>query len=124
MASGPCGVDFREAFGCFHYSKADPKGSDCYDAFVTMQECMSNHPEVYPAAEKQLGESLDQLDGETSKDDNKLSEISSVSEVKSWLWVVMTKLTINYNQIKYFSEKYLLYKCMMKLYKIDFRKCF
>lgn len=37
MATGPCGVEFREAFSCFHYSEADPKGSDCYDAFKTMQ---------------------------------------------------------------------------------------
>ena len=26
MASGPCAVEFREAFSCFHYSKAEPKG--------------------------------------------------------------------------------------------------
>lgn len=37
MATGPCGVEFREAFSCFHYSEAEPKGSDCYDAFKTMQ---------------------------------------------------------------------------------------
>ena len=28
MASGPCAVEFREAFSCFHYSKAEPKGND------------------------------------------------------------------------------------------------
>ena len=27
MASGPCGFFFKEAFGCFHVSKADPKGN-------------------------------------------------------------------------------------------------
>ncbi|RUS88001.1 hypothetical protein EGW08_004279, partial [Elysia chlorotica] len=37
MATGPCGVQFREAFSCFHYSAAEPKGSDCYEAFLTMQ---------------------------------------------------------------------------------------
>lgn len=37
MATGPCGVEFREAFSCFHYSDAEPKGSDCYDTFKTMQ---------------------------------------------------------------------------------------
>lgn len=37
MATGPCGVEFREAFSCFHYSEAEPKGSDCYDTFKTMQ---------------------------------------------------------------------------------------
>lgn len=47
MATGPCGVEFREAFSCFHYSTADPKGSDCYDAFQTMQACMSEYPALY-----------------------------------------------------------------------------
>lgn len=28
-------------------SDADPKGSDCYDAFKTMQECFSRYPTVY-----------------------------------------------------------------------------
>lgn len=37
MATGPCGVEFRDAFSCFHYSEAEPKGSDCYDDFKTMQ---------------------------------------------------------------------------------------
>lgn len=47
MATGPCGVEFREAFSCFHYSKAEPKGSDCYEAFKTMQDCFSQYPTVY-----------------------------------------------------------------------------
>lgn len=47
MATGPCGVEFRDAFSCFHYSDAEPKGSDCYDAFKTMQDCMSQYPAVY-----------------------------------------------------------------------------
>lgn len=47
MATGPCGVEFREAFSCFHYSEAEPKGSDCYDAFQTMQDCFSKYPTVY-----------------------------------------------------------------------------
>lgn len=47
MATGPCGVDFREAFSCFHYSTADPKGSDCYEQFKTMQDCFTEYPEVY-----------------------------------------------------------------------------
>jgi mitochondrial intermembrane space import and assembly protein 40 len=47
MATGPCGVEFREAFSCFHYSEAEPKGSDCYDAFKTMQDCMAEYPTVY-----------------------------------------------------------------------------
>ncbi|KAG7297326.1 hypothetical protein JYU34_019298 [Plutella xylostella] len=47
MATGPCGPQFREAFTCFHYSEAEPKGSECYEKFSVMQECMSNYPELY-----------------------------------------------------------------------------
>jgi len=47
MATGPCGVEFREAFSCFHYSDAEPKGSDCYESFKTMQDCMAQYPTVY-----------------------------------------------------------------------------
>ncbi|XP_066285373.1 mitochondrial intermembrane space import and assembly protein 40-B-like [Branchiostoma lanceolatum] len=48
MASGPCGEPFKEAFSCFHYSPAEPKGSDCIEEFRNMQECMSKYPELYP----------------------------------------------------------------------------
>lgn len=47
MATGPCGVEFREAFSCFHFSEAEPKGSDCYETFKTMQDCMKEYPTVY-----------------------------------------------------------------------------
>uniref|UniRef100_A0A0K8TP06 CHCH domain-containing protein n=1 Tax=Tabanus bromius TaxID=304241 RepID=A0A0K8TP06_TABBR len=47
MATGPCGVEFREAFSCFHYSTAEPKGSNCYDSFKEMQDCFSKYPAVY-----------------------------------------------------------------------------
>ncbi|KAK9501774.1 hypothetical protein O3M35_012445 [Rhynocoris fuscipes] len=47
MVAGPCGVPFREAFSCFHYSQAEPKGSDCMDAFSKMQECMQQYPKLY-----------------------------------------------------------------------------
>lgn len=33
MAHGPCGEQFRGAFSCFVYSKAEPKGMDCIDNF-------------------------------------------------------------------------------------------
>lgn len=29
------------------FSEAEPKGSDCYDQFSTMQECFSRYPTVY-----------------------------------------------------------------------------
>lgn len=47
MATGPCGLEFREAFSCFHFSTAEPKGSDCYEAFKTMQVCMMQYPTLY-----------------------------------------------------------------------------
>ena len=47
MAVGPCGVEFREAFSCFHYSEADPKGSDCIEKFSEMQKCMQSYPELF-----------------------------------------------------------------------------
>lgn len=32
------------------YSEAEPKGSDCYDQFSTMQECFGKYPTVYNKA--------------------------------------------------------------------------
>lgn len=47
MAHGPCGQQFREAFSCFVYSEADPKGIDCVEKFKAMQDCFREHPDVY-----------------------------------------------------------------------------
>lgn len=47
MAYGPCGEQFKGAFSCFHYSEADPKGSDCIPQFRDMQECFMKYPEIY-----------------------------------------------------------------------------
>lgn len=58
MATGPCGLEFREAFSCFHYSTAESKGSDCYEAFKTMQSCMVQYPALY----RSTGAVLDDLD--------------------------------------------------------------
>lgn len=66
MATGPCGVPFREAFSCFHYSQAEPKGTDCYDKFKIMQECMEKYPTLY---HKDLGD-----------DDEDLSDVMSKAE--------------------------------------------
>merc|ERR1712025_447459 len=52
MAVGPCGVEFREAFSCFHYSEADPKGSDCIEKFSEMQVCFQKYPELYEETKK------------------------------------------------------------------------
>ncbi|WFD35062.1 Oxidoreductase [Malassezia cuniculi] len=47
MAHGPCGEEFKQAFSCFVFSEADPKGIDCVDKFKLMQDCFRRHPEVY-----------------------------------------------------------------------------
>ncbi|KAG5365914.1 Mitochondrial intermembrane space import and assembly protein 40 [Yarrowia sp. B02] len=47
MANGPCGEEFKEAFSCFVYSKAEPKGMDCIEKFSGMQDCFRKHPEIY-----------------------------------------------------------------------------
>lgn len=47
MAYGPCGQHFREAFSCFVFSEAEPKGIDCVEAFKAMQQCFRDNPEVY-----------------------------------------------------------------------------
>ncbi|XP_014477585.1 PREDICTED: mitochondrial intermembrane space import and assembly protein 40-B [Dinoponera quadriceps] len=64
MATGPCGLEFREAFSCFHFSTAEPKGSDCYEAFKTMQLCMSQYPALYESKG-----SIDDLVDEDDDDD-------------------------------------------------------
>jgi len=46
-AYGPCGTEFRDAFSCFHFSKEDPKGSECFPQFREMHTCFSKYPELY-----------------------------------------------------------------------------
>nr|CAG8463339.1 699_t:CDS:2 [Entrophospora candida] len=48
MANGPCGEQFKAAFSCFVYSKEEPKGVDCLDAFKEMNNCFKQHPDVRP----------------------------------------------------------------------------
>ncbi|KAJ8046725.1 Mitochondrial intermembrane space import and assembly protein 40-B [Holothuria leucospilota] len=69
MASGPCGAEFREAFSCFHYSQAEPKGSDCIEKFRDMQMCMSDYPEVYPPKEEDGDEDVEKREDEVKDDD-------------------------------------------------------
>eukprot|EP00090_Calanus_glacialis_P038351 TRINITY_DN66955_c0_g1_i1.p1 TRINITY_DN66955_c0_g1~~TRINITY_DN66955_c0_g1_i1.p1 ORF type:complete len:144 (-),score=44.95 TRINITY_DN66955_c0_g1_i1:143-574(-) len=59
MAVGPCGVDFRDAFSCFHYSEADPKGSDCIEKFAEMQKCMQGYPELFEEKERKQDDTGD-----------------------------------------------------------------
>lgn len=77
MATGPCGLEFREAFSCFHYSTAEPKGSDCYDAFKTMQSCMVQYPALYG----KKGASLDDLDDEEDPMDEHKKKLENENKV-------------------------------------------
>ncbi|XP_022650138.1 mitochondrial intermembrane space import and assembly protein 40-B-like [Varroa destructor] len=51
MASGPCALEFQDAFSCFHYSKADPQGSECMASFQKMQACIQQYPNLYPVSD-------------------------------------------------------------------------
>jgi len=87
MATGPWGYEFRSAFSCFHYSTADPKGSDCYDAFRDMQDCMVKFPSLYDSASDDKDDDDDVADvfsasedAGKSKDDNNTSKSSEVQK--------------------------------------------
>ena len=38
---------FLKLVGTFCFSEAEPKGSDCFEKFSDMNECMSSYPELY-----------------------------------------------------------------------------
>ena len=84
MAVGPCGVEFREAFSCFHYSEAEPKGADCIEKFASMQDCMKQYPKLYdetnninPTASSTTPETTEQAAPEaTQTPDNKTVSVS------------------------------------------------
>ena len=86
MATGPCGVEFREAFSCFHYSEAEPKGSDCVELFKEMQSCMTHYPALYDNRdgkgddddEDSLGMNMDQTPSATEQPDKTLPEAASL----------------------------------------------
>ncbi|KAI5741339.1 hypothetical protein M8J76_012617 [Diaphorina citri] len=65
MATGPCGVQFREAFSCFHYSTDEPKGVNCFEAFKTMQDCMAQYPTLYKQNDDDDDEDLDDVKDES-----------------------------------------------------------
>uniref|UniRef100_A0A915JAU4 CHCH domain-containing protein n=1 Tax=Romanomermis culicivorax TaxID=13658 RepID=A0A915JAU4_ROMCU len=51
MVAGPCGYEFRQAFGCFHYSREESKGSNCIDQFKDMHDCMAKYPSLTDSSE-------------------------------------------------------------------------
>ncbi|XP_018025405.1 mitochondrial intermembrane space import and assembly protein 40-A [Hyalella azteca] len=81
MATGPCGVEFRDAFTCFHYSEADPKGSDCVETFRTMSQCMAEFPGVYGSGEDNVM-NVTEDEEEESEGRSSLSSDRTVSKVE------------------------------------------
>ncbi|BAM80388.1 hypothetical protein, conserved [Cyanidioschyzon merolae strain 10D] len=47
LKEGSCGGAFIAAYRCFLESEAEPRGSDCYEVFQRMQDCMLAHPDEY-----------------------------------------------------------------------------
>lgn len=76
MATGPCGLEFREAFSCFHYSTTDPKGSECRKVFETMQDCMLQYPALYESR------GVDDLDDEAEEIEKANKKSSGSSDEK------------------------------------------
>ncbi|XP_044010693.1 mitochondrial intermembrane space import and assembly protein 40-B [Aphidius gifuensis] len=76
MATGPCGLEFREAYSCFHYSTAEQKGSDCFQAFTSMQSCMSEYPALYGSKDN------DDLETDDNEQQEHQHKTSSQNELK------------------------------------------
>lgn len=51
LKNGPCRDAFAVSYLCFSKSKAEDKGSDCYQEFTRMAECLQAHPEIKAAYE-------------------------------------------------------------------------
>ncbi|XP_072014564.1 mitochondrial intermembrane space import and assembly protein 40-B-like isoform X2 [Amphiura filiformis] len=83
MASGPCGVEFRESFTCFHYSIEEPKGVECVEQFKTLHECMVKYPEYYARTSgKTSDEGLDG-DGDGNEEKEEEGESSQSGETET-----------------------------------------
>ena len=83
MAFGSCGVEFREAFSCFHYSEADPKGRDCIEKFADLHICMEKYPEVSEEKKADAAEaSVDKIDKMDERSEETNVEITSVSSTQ------------------------------------------
>ncbi|KAF3904731.1 hypothetical protein ABW20_dc0100634 [Dactylellina cionopaga] len=61
LMNGYSGEEFREAFSCFVFSKAEPKGVDCIEKFKGMQTCFQKFPEIYgePPSDDEEEEEID-----------------------------------------------------------------
>ncbi|CDW53026.1 CHCH domain containing protein [Trichuris trichiura] len=72
MVAGPCGYEFRQAFGCFHRSKADPRGSDCVEHFLNLHECVARYPGLFSSVKGSSDDEsmADLMKGDSDKDEH------------------------------------------------------
>lgn len=83
MAHGPCGEEFKEAFACFVYSEADPKGIDCVEKFQKMQDCFRKYPEHYAEQLKDEEEINQQLEQEVEQTGSNLNITEDFVEIEN-----------------------------------------
>lgn len=63
-------------------SEESPKGSDCYDAFKTMQECFSKYPTVYNKSGDDENDDLDEVMNVTSSTGNNIDSVDQIDDSK------------------------------------------
>lgn len=76
----PCGEFFKAAFQCFVDSKTEPKGEDCLEQFIAMQDCFKSHPELYQKELDATEEANDDLSEEISEHESKEISNSSLNQ--------------------------------------------
>ena len=59
----PCWEEFKGSYSCFHYSKEESKGADCFEAFQTFAKCARQYPELFPSVDEDEDE-----DGEVKEE--------------------------------------------------------
>ena len=66
----------------FIFSEAEPKGTDCLQKFMEMNECMKTYPELYPDSAAEDPD--DDLEEELENDASENSDAKQLAEEKSW----------------------------------------
>jgi len=85
MASGPCGYQFQSAFSCFHHSESEPKGKECFEQFMQMQQCMTKYPALYGTDkdDEDREEDFAQLEQQASDSNEHATDSSSTEQPSS-----------------------------------------
>lgn len=70
---------FQNLYPILFSSEAEPKGSDCFEKFVDMQECMKEYPQLYEDDEDPMAAATEESekDSSSSESDNKAMTKSS-----------------------------------------------